>query len=164
MSKVKLIGTGYTFFFWKGFNCCNIFYVCGIDVILNSRMELSATNAGIIQTGLVVGFAIALYLSSYYSDFINPNKILLFALTNSIGAFFFYYANDFLTALIFNTILGAAAGRIYGPSMILVSEKFNRGNKGFAMGICLEANLLAMQFLYRLVLFFLIFITIIQDF
>ena len=140
MSKVKLDWNWlYLLFFGRVLTAATFFMYVGSMSFLIQEWNLSATNAGIIQTGLVAGFAIALYLSSYYSDFINPNKILLFsALTNSIGAFlFYYYANDFITALIFNTILGAAAGGIYGPSMILVSEKFSHGNKGFAMGMML---------------------------
>jgi len=38
--------------------------------------KLSATEAGLIQTFLVAGFAIALFISSYCSDFYNPNRIL----------------------------------------------------------------------------------------
>ena len=126
-------------FLGRVLTAATFFMYVGSMSFLIQEWNLSATNAGIIQTGLVVGFAIALYLSSYYSDFINPNKILIFSsLLNSIGAFlFFYFANNFTTALIFNSILGIAAGGIYGPSMILVSEKFSKGNKGLAMGIML---------------------------
>ena len=115
------------------------FMYVGSMVFLIQEWNLSATSAGLIQTALVVGFAGSLYFSSFYSDFINPNQILIFSsILNSLGAFlFFYFANDFYSALILNFILGVAAGGIYGPSMILVSEKFSQGRKGFAMGMML---------------------------
>ena len=115
------------------------FMYVGSMAFLIQEWNLSATSAGLIQTALVVGFAGSLYFSSFYSDFINPNQILIFSsILNSLGAFlFFYFANDFYSALILNFILGVAAGGIYGPSMILVSEKFRQGRKGFAMGVML---------------------------
>ena len=103
MSKVKLNWNWlYLLFFGRVLTAATFFMYVGSMSFLIQEWNLSATNAGIIQTGLVVGFAIALYLSSYYSDFINPNKILLFsAITNSIGAFlFYYYANNFLCSKI----------------------------------------------------------------
>ena len=115
------------------------FMYVGSMAFLIQEWNLSATSAGLIQTALVVGFAGSLYFSSFYSDFINPNQILVFSsILNSLGAFlFFYFANDFYSALILNFILGVAVGGIYGPSMILVSEKFSQGRKGFAMGMML---------------------------
>ena len=59
--------------------------------------------------------------------------------------FIFYFANDFHSALILNFILGVAAGGIYGPSMILVSEKFSQGEKVLPWVWCLEGNLLGMH-------------------
>jgi MFS family permease len=115
------------------------FMYVGSMSFLIKEWDLTATNAGLIQTFLVIGFAGSLYFSSYYSDFINPNKILIFSsILNCLGAFLFsFFANNFYSALLLNTILGIAAGGIYGPSMILVSERFNKGNKGFAMGMML---------------------------
>ena len=115
------------------------FMYVGSMSFLIKEWDLTATNAGLIQTCLVIGFAGSLYFSSYYSDFINPNKILIFSsILNCLGAFLFsFFANNFYSALLLNTILGIAAGGIYGPSMILVSERFNKGNKGFAMGMML---------------------------
>jgi MFS family permease len=115
------------------------FMYVGSMSFLIKEWDLTATNAGLIQTCLAIGFAGSLYFSSYYSDFINPNKILIFSsILNCLGAFLFsLFANNFYSALLLNTILGIAAGGIYGPSMILVSERFNKGNKGFAMGMML---------------------------
>lgn len=115
------------------------FMYVGAMSFLIQEWEMNATNAGLIQSGHFFGLAGALFFSSYYSDFINPNKILIYSsILNTIGAFlFFNFANDFYSALILNFILGIAAGGIYGPSMILVSEKFNKGHKGFAMGMML---------------------------
>ena len=50
-------------------------YVGSIQQLI-SVWKLSATEAGLIQTSLVIGFAFALFISSYCSDFYNPNKIL----------------------------------------------------------------------------------------
>ena len=50
-------------------------YVGSIQQLI-SVWKLSATEAGLIQTSLVIGFAFALFISSYCSDFYNPNRIL----------------------------------------------------------------------------------------
>ena len=53
--------------------------------------NLSATEAGLIQTSLVIGFAIALFFSSYGYDFHNPNKILFIHLIiNFLSSFIFF--------------------------------------------------------------------------
>jgi len=50
-------------------------YVGSVQQLI-TLWKLSATEAGLIQTSLVIGFALALFISSYCSDFYNPNKIL----------------------------------------------------------------------------------------
>ncbi len=126
-------------FLGRVFTASTFFMYVGSMSHLIKIWDLSATEAGMIQTGLVVGFAVALYLSSYYCDFINPNHILIFSsFANLISALLFtYFANDFYTGLFFNFLLGCSSGGIYGPSMVLVSEKFSKNKKGFAMGIML---------------------------
>jgi len=104
--------------------------------------KLSATEAGLIQTSLVTGFAIALFISSYCSDFYNPNRILsIYLIINFLSSFIFYLiAKDFWTASFINFFIGFAQGGIYGPTILLVSEKFKSKNKGTAMGIMLGSQ------------------------
>ena len=104
--------------------------------------NLSATEAGLIQTSLVIGFAIALFFSSYGSDFHNPNKILFIHLIiNFLSSLVFYLiAKDFWSAIFINFFIGFAQGGIYGPSILLVSEKFKSKIKGTAMGIMLGSQ------------------------
>jgi MFS family permease len=103
---------------------------------------LSATEAGLIQTSLVIGFAVALFISSYCSDFYNPNRILsIYLVINFLSSFVFYLiAKDFWTASFINFFIGFAQGGIYGPSILLVSEKFKSKNKGAAMGVMLGSQ------------------------
>ncbi|WP_440694596.1 MFS transporter [Candidatus Pelagibacter sp. HIMB109] len=140
MSKVNLNWNWlYLLFFGRVLTAASFFMYVGSISFLMNEWNLSSTSAGIIQTAHFFGLAGALYLSSYYSDFINPSKILIYSsVLNVIGSFlFFLYANNFFSALFLNFILGIAAGGIYGPSMILVSEKFSKSRKGFAMGMML---------------------------
>jgi len=122
--------------------CFNVFYVrCSIQQLI-TVWELSATEAGFIQTSLVIGFAIALFISSYCSDFYNPNRILsIYLVINFLSSFVFYLiAKDFWTASFINFFIGFAQGGIYGPSILLVSEKFKSKNKGVAMGVMLGSQ------------------------
>ncbi|MEK9958952.1 MAG: MFS transporter [Pelagibacteraceae bacterium] len=126
--------------FWgRVFTASAFFMYVGSMPYLIKIWELNATQAGTIQTGLVIGFALSLFFSSYYSDFVNPNKILIISsVGNVISAFLFtYFSEGFFSALFLNASLGFFLGGIYGPSMILVSEKFSKGHKGFAMGAML---------------------------
>ena len=116
-------------------------YVGSIQQLI-TVWELSATEAGLIQTSLVIGFAIALFISSYCSDFYNPNRILsIYLIINFLSSFVFYLiAKDFWTASFINFFIGFAQGGIYGPSILLVSEKFKSKNKGAAMGVMLGSQ------------------------
>ena len=116
-------------------------YVGSIQQLI-TVWELSATEAGLIQTSLVIGFAFALFISSYCSDFYNPNRILsIYLVINFLSSFIFYLvAKDFWTAIFINFFIGFAQGGIYGPSILLVSEKFKSKNKGSAMGVMLGSQ------------------------
>jgi MFS family permease len=116
-------------------------YVGSIQQLI-SVWKLSATEAGLIQTSLVIGFAFALFISSYCSDFYNPNRILsIYLIINFLSSFIFYLiAKDFWTASFINFFIGFAQGGIYGPTILLVSEKFKSKNKGTAMGIMLGSQ------------------------
>ena len=110
-------------------------YVGSLPFLFTS-WNLTASSAGIIQTAIVIGFALSLFFSSYLCDYFNPNKILIIsAIGNAIASFIFYaYANDFVSGLFCNLLLGLFQGGIYGPSMILVSEKYEKIHRGLAMG------------------------------
>ena len=116
-------------------------YVGSITQLID-LWKLSATEAGFIQTSLVIGFAAALFISSYCSDFYNSNRILVIHLIiNFLSSFiFFLIAKDFWSATIINFFIGFAQGGIYGPSILLISEKFKSKNKGTAMGIMLGSQ------------------------
>ena len=116
-------------------------YVGSVQQLI-TLWKLSATEAGLIQTSLVIGFALALFISSYCSDFYNPNKILfIYLIINFLSSFIFYLiAKDFWTATFINFFIGFAQGGIYGPSILLVSEKFKSKNKGAAMGVMLGSQ------------------------
>jgi sugar phosphate permease len=65
-------------------------YVGSIQQLI-AIWDLSATEAGLIQTSLVIGFAVALFISSYFSDFYNPNKILsIYLIINFLSSFIFF--------------------------------------------------------------------------
>ena len=116
-------------------------YVGSVQQLI-TLWKLSATEAGLIQTSLVIGFALALFISSYCSDFYNPNKILfIYLIINFLSSFIFYLiTKDFWTATFINFFIGFAQGGIYGPSILLVSEKFKSKNKGAAMGVMLGSQ------------------------
>ena len=133
---LKLIAIG------RILSCLTFFMYVGSIQQLIAIWDLSATEAGLIQTSLVIGFAVALFISSYCSDFYNPNKILsIYLVINFLSSFIFYLiAKDFWTAIFINFFIGFAQGGIYGPSILLVSEKFKSKNKGTAMGVMLGSQ------------------------
>ena len=55
-------------------------YVGSLPFLLES-WNLTASAAGLIQTAIVAGFALSLFLSSYLCDYYNPNKILIICST-----------------------------------------------------------------------------------
>ena len=133
---LKLIACG------RVFSAITFFMYVGAMSQLIVAWHLSATQAGIIQTVETLGFALALFISSYASDFYNPNRIIsIFIILNFISSFiFFYFASNFITAACLNFFVGFAQGGIYGPSILLVSEKFNQKKKGIAVGTLLGSQ------------------------
>ena len=115
------------------------FMYVGTLPFLLQEWNLSGTQAGAIQTAAIVGFALSLFIASYACDFFNPSRILIIgSIGNCIAASFFYlFAHDFITGLMFNLFLGLFQGGIYGPSMVLVSEKYEKKHRGLAMGFML---------------------------
>jgi MFS family permease len=116
-------------------------YVGSLPFLLES-WNLTASAAGLIQTAIVAGFALSLFVSSYLCDYYNPNKILIFSAIGNIvaGVIFYLIAKDFITGFICNLLLGLFQGGIYGPSMILVSEQYEKKHRGFAMGSMLAGQ------------------------
>jgi len=116
-------------------------YVGSLPFLLES-WKLTAGAAGLIQTALVAGFALSLFISSYLCDYFNPNKILIISAVGNVvaGIIFYFVAKDFITGFFCNLFLGLFQGGIYGPSMILVSEQFEKKHRGLAMGSMLAGQ------------------------
>lgn len=116
-------------------------YVGSLPFLLES-WKLTAGAAGLIQTALVAGFALSLFISSYLCDYFNPNKILIISAVGNVvaGIIFYFVAKDFITGFFCNLLLGLFQGGIYGPSMILVSEQFEKKHRGLAMGSMLAGQ------------------------
>ncbi len=89
----NLIGSGLILFFWVRLLTSSVFfmYVGSLPFLLSS-WNLTASTAGIIQTAVVVGFALSLFVCSYLCDYFNPNKILIIsAIGNAVVALFFLF-------------------------------------------------------------------------
>ena len=104
--------------------------------ILKSEWGMSATQAGSIASGFMIGYAASLAVASWLSDRFGARRIfVLSAITSTVTALVFgFFARDYLTTLLLYSLLGVAQGGIYTPGIVLMAERFPVACRGGAVG------------------------------
>ena len=104
--------------------------------ILKNEWGMSATQAGSIVSGFMIGYAASLAIASWLSDHFGARRIfVLSAITSTVTALLFgFFARDYLTTLLLHSLLGIAQGGIYTPGIVLMAERFPVDCRGGAVG------------------------------
>ncbi|RPH52782.1 MAG: MFS transporter [Desulfobacteraceae bacterium] len=104
--------------------------------ILKSEWEMSATQAGSIASGFMIGYSVSLAVASWLSDHFGARRIfVLSTITGMATALVFgFFARDYLTTLLLYSLLGIAQGGIYTPGIVLMAERYPVACRGGAVG------------------------------
>ncbi len=104
--------------------------------ILKNEWGMSATQAGSIVSGFMIGYSASLAVASWLSDYFGARRIfVLSAITSTVTALLFgFFARDYLTTLLLHSLLGIAQGGIYTPGIVLMAERFPVDRRGGAVG------------------------------
>jgi len=113
--------------------------------LLVTDWEMSATQAGMVQSAWHLGFLLSLFVVGFAGDRFGAKRTFLCsAVGASISALLFgFFATDFISGLLLYGFAGLCSGGSYTPGLTLVAEQFPPATRGRAMGFFLAAASLA---------------------
>lgn len=124
-----------------GFSLIFTVYSALLPVLL-SAWQMSAAQAGLIQSGWHVGYLVSLFGAGLLTDRIGARKTFLWmSVAACVTALLFaLFSSDFWSALLLYSLAGVAAGGSYTPVLALIAERYGTARRGTAMGWYLAAG------------------------
>lgn len=97
---------------------------------------MSATQAGSIASGFMVGYAVSLVAFSWLADRLGARRVALWsAWLSGAGALAFgLLANSYASALALYTLAALCQGGTYTPLIMLLADRYEAGRRGAAVG------------------------------
>ena len=110
--------------------------------LLKTDWNMSASEAGLVQSAWHVGYLISLFAVGFVSDRIGAKKTFLAGsiLASASALLFAFAADSFVSGLLLHGLTGLCSGASYTPGLTLVSERFVAYQRGRAMGWFLAAS------------------------
>lgn len=110
--------------------------------VLRGAWEMSAAQAGLVQSAFQLGFAFSLVGTSAAADRVGARRVFLGShVAGAVFAVLFgALAHDFASALILYGLLGLVSGGGYTPGLMLVATRYEGPRRGRAMGLFLGAT------------------------
>lgn len=113
----------------------------GVLPLLRAEWNLSAGEAGLIQSAWHLGYLVSLFVAGFLSDRFGAKRTFLagnlFAAASAM--LFALFTDGFVSALLLHGLLGLCSGGSYTPGLTLISERFSPYSRGRAMGFYLAA-------------------------
>jgi MFS family permease len=113
----------------------------GVLPLLKADWNMSAGEAGLIQSAWHVGYLTSLFIAGFLSDHFGAKRTFLagnlFAAASAM--LFALFTDGFISALLLHGLLGLCSGGSYTPALTLISERFSPHSRGRAMGFYLAA-------------------------
>lgn len=109
--------------------------------LLKTDWDMSASQAGLIQSAWHAGYLISLFTVGFIADRYGAKKTFL---VGSVSAgfsalMFAFFADGFVSGLLLYGFTGLCSGASYTPGLTLVAERFTPLERGRAMGWFLAA-------------------------
>lgn len=104
--------------------------------------QMSATQAGTISAGFMIGYAVSLFVFGWAADRYGAKRMfLLSALLNACAALLFgFLARSYLSGLVLYTCAALAQGGLYGPAVMLFSDRYPPASRGRAVGYLIAST------------------------
>lgn len=108
--------------------------------LLRSDWQISAWQAGMVQSAYHVGFLISLFSVGFLSDRHGARRIYLLSSIAAVasGLLFALFADGFVSALLLYGLTGLCSGGSYTPGLAIVAQRV-RQRQGRALGYYLAA-------------------------
>jgi MFS family permease len=113
----------------------------GVLPLLRSDWNMSAGEAGLVQSAWHVGYLVSLFAAGFLSDRFGAKRTFLAGnlLAAASAMLFALFTDSFVSALLLHGLLGLCSGGSYTPALTLISERFGSQVRGRAMGFYLAA-------------------------
>lgn len=110
--------------------------------LLQDAWGMSASQAGLVQSGWHAGYVVSLFSAGLLADRYGARRTFLWmSAATCVAALAFALLSDGpWSALALYTLTGVFAGGSYTPVLALISERFPAGRRGRAMGWFLAAG------------------------
>jgi MFS family permease len=104
--------------------------------ILKNEWGMSATQAGSVASGFMIGYSVSLAAASWLADHFGARRIFVMSAAVSMVAalVFGFFARSYLATLLLYTLIGVTQGGIYTPGIVLLAERFPVACRGGAVG------------------------------
>jgi MFS family permease len=101
-----------------------------------SALEMTAAQAGTVQSTYNIAYALSLLMASWLADRIGAKVVFLASVWSAAAAFlaFALGARSYESALILNAVVALTQGGAYTPSIMLVADEFPPQRRGRAIG------------------------------
>ncbi len=110
--------------------------------VLQREWGMSAAQAGLIASGLQIGYAVSLVVFSNIADRISPKRLYLGSLF-AAGVFsliFALFARGFTSALILHTLVGISLGGTYTTGVMIIADQYASRHRGMAVGFFIAST------------------------
>jgi MFS family permease len=113
----------------------------GVLPLLRADWNMSAGEAGLVQSAWHVGYLVSLFAAGFLSDRFGARRTFLAGnlLAAAAAMLFALFTDGFLSALLLHGLLGLCSGSSYTPGLTLIAERFSSQVRGRAMGFYLAA-------------------------
>lgn len=103
---------------------------------LTGAWAITATQAGFVQTAFSAGFAVSLFVTSWFSDHLGARRMFVwFCWLGAAAALAFaLFARSFEQALWLYGLVGFTQGGSYTPAIMLVAQRLPPARRGAGVG------------------------------
>ncbi len=110
--------------------------------VLMGAWQMSAADAGLVQSGWHVGYLISLFGAGLLTDRIGARRTFLLMSSGACisAVLFALFSNGFWSGLALYFLAGAASGGSYTPVLALIAQRYGAAKRGSAMGWYLAAG------------------------
>lgn len=104
--------------------------------VVRAEWDMSATRAGSIASGFMLGYAVSLVVFSWLADHLGAKRVVLWSAILSAAAalLFGLFARSYPSALVLYTVAALAQGGVYTPLVVLFADRYPPARRGTAMG------------------------------
>ena len=104
--------------------------------ILREKWTMSATQAGSVASGYLLGYTVSLVACSWLAERFGPRRLfVLSAITSALTAIAFgIFARNYTSGLMLYTLAALTQGGNYTPAVMIMAERYRPENRGSAVG------------------------------